>query len=248
MLKGPPRIVARNNYGSMMEGETRKFQIDKTKKKDCKLPGEGVIDIEIIKEQSPHYAYTFKMVGMMNTVFIHCDDGYIPRLNTKGKAENCGIGKILTQLCLSEETIHNVESNEKNNALLEIKRYKEEPQSEAKRKQLLKLEKWISSHCSKLYYLSMCSDPRSKGHVYFSTAIASGFTEMFMIRDNLKPGGKLKFYPNEGPCAIKNLKDRYSDDGNMAEGNGLKKTMVWGKVWYFCLPKKQETQLKCTIL
>lgn len=251
MLKGHPRIVARNDYSPMIEGETRTFQIDKTKKKACKLPGEGVIDIEITKQQSSDYAFTYRMVGMMNFVFIHCDYGYIPKLHTKGKAENCGIGKILTQLCLSEETIHNVESNEENNALLEIERYKEVPQSDAKRKQLLKFEKWISSHCSKLIVLSMYSDPKSRAHVYFNTAIASGFTQMFMIRDRVKLGGNLKFYPKEGPCAVKSLKDRYSDDGNMVELGGLKKTDVWGWNWFFCLPKIPETitePQKCTIL
>ena len=125
LLKGPPRISARNNYGPMMEGETRKFQIDKTKKKNCKLPGQDVIDIEITKEQSPYPGdvFIFKMVGMMDEVFIECNDGYITELKTKGIAENCGIGKILTQLCLSEETIHNVKGNEKDNALLELKKF-----------------------------------------------------------------------------------------------------------------------------
>ena len=49
LLKGPLGVVARNNYGPMMEGEKRTFQIDKTKKKDCKLPGQGVIDIDYQK-------------------------------------------------------------------------------------------------------------------------------------------------------------------------------------------------------
>ena len=231
----------------MMVGETRTFQIDKSKKKDCKLQGEGIIDIEITKERSTGHAFTFKMVNMEN-VYIHCDDGYIPQLSTFGGAENCGIGKILTQLCLSEETIHNVESNEKSGALRELKRYRENLQSDAKRKKVAKLEKWISSHCSKLFYLSMCSRPPSGAHVYFNSAIASGFTQMFMIRDNLVLGGKFKFYPNDGPCAVKDLKDRYSDDGNMVELGGLKKTEVWGWLWFFCLPKIQETQQKCTIL
>ena len=246
LLIGPPRIIARNNYGPMKEGETRKFQIDKNKKEDCKLPGQGVIDIEITKEQSPDYAFTFKMIGMMDKVFIHCDDGYIPKLNTKGIAENCGIGKILTQLCLNEETVHNVESKETNIALLELKKYRKKRTGE--RKKLAKLKKWIPSHCSKLLFLSMCSKPHSRAHVYFNSAIASGFTEMFMIKDDVKLGGKIRFYPNEGICSVKNLKDRYSDDGDMVELDGLKKTNVWGWNWFFCLPKEEETQQKCTIL
>ena len=97
----------------------------------------------------------------------------------------------------------------------------------------------------------MCSDPPSGAHVYFNSAIASGFTQMFMIRDNWPFEGKFKFYPNEGPCAVKNLKNRYSDDGNMIELGGLKKTEVWGWNWFFCLPKEQDLPQdvqKCTIL
>ena len=142
-MKGPPRIIARNNIGPMMVGETRTFQIDKLKKKDCKLQGKGIIDIEITKERSTGHAFTFKMVNMEN-VYIHCDDGYIPQLNTFGGAENCGIGKILTQLCLSEEIIHNVESNEENKALLELKKHRNELQDDGKLKKLAKLEKWES--------------------------------------------------------------------------------------------------------
>ena len=231
----------------MMEGETRRFQIDKNKKKECKLHGEGIIDIEITKERSSKHAFTFKMVNMQN-VYIECDDGYIPQLSTFGGAENCGIGKILTQLCLSEKIIHNVKSNDKNKALIELNTYRKELQNDGKLKKLAKLEKWVSSYCSKLVSLFMVSKQGSKAHVYFNSAIASGFTDMFIIGHDLKPGSELKFYPKEGPCSVKTLKDRYSDDGNMAEGNGLKKTMVWGKVWYFCLPKTQEKQLKCTIL
>ena len=70
------------------------FQIDKNKKKECKLPGKGIIDIEIKKERSTNHAFIFKMLGMEH-VYIHCDDGYIAQLSTFGGAENCGIGKIL---------------------------------------------------------------------------------------------------------------------------------------------------------
>ena len=246
LLKGPPIIIARNNVSPMTVGETRMFQIDKNKKKECKLPGKGIIDIEIKKEQSTNHAFIFKMLGMEH-VYIHCDDGYIAQLSTLGGAENCGIGKILTQLCLSEEIIHNVESNEKNKALLELKKHSNELQDDGKLKKLAKLEKWVSSYCSKLVSLLMVSNQGSKAHVYFNSAIASGFTDMFVIGLDY-PGLELKFYPEEGPCSVKTLKGRYSDDGNMVDGHGLKKTMVWGKVWYFCLPKTQEKQLKCTIL
>ena len=265
LLKGPPRILARNDgndYGPMTEGETRTFYIDKTEKKDCKLPVSNlnmIIKIEITKERSERYpndAFTFRMVSMKGisyNPYIECDNGYIPQLRTFGEAENCGIGKILMQLYLNEETIHNVENRLlTNKALTELRKFKLPCKDDIKINKLAKLEKWVSTRCSKFFYLVMDSDPRSKAHVFFNSAIESGFTQMFMIKDNLKPGSKLKFYPIEGPCDVKTLQDLYSDDGKIGEiGCGLKRTKVWGWNWFFCLPIVQPPNVilpKCTIL
>ena len=53
-------------------------------------------------------------------------------------------------------------------------------------------------------------------------------------------------YPKEGPCSVKMLKEKYTDDGQMEDGG--KKTMVWGMDWFFCYPIKPEKVPKCTIL
>ena len=90
-------------------------------------------------------------------------------------------------------------------------------------------------------------------HVYFNSALASGFTEMF-IAPSLSPSSK--FYPEEGPCSVKALKDRYTDDGymedneesvevRMVKDDGVK---VWGTFWFFCKPKIPTKQEKCTDL
>lgn len=262
--KGPPRILARNDgndYGPMMEGETRTFYIDKTKKKDCKLPVSNLnmIKIEITKERSersPNDAFTFRMVsmkGIAHNPYIDCYNGYISQLRTFGGSENCGIGKILMQLCLNEETIHNVKNRlRKNKAFTELNKFHLNNKDDTKTNKLNKFGQWASKHCSKFVYLVMDSEPRSKAHVFFNSAIESGFTKMFMIKDNLKPGTKLKFYPIEGPCNVNTLQDLYSDDGKIGEiGCGLKRTKVWGWNWFFCLPIVQPPNVilpKCTIL
>ena len=244
-------MISRSNYGPMTIGETRTFKIDKRQKKDCGLSGENVVEVEIKKEQSIIFASSFRMMNPKAKAYIHCDYGYVSYLEVQGKAKKCGIGKILMQLCLNEEKIHNVEANNKNEALNRMDVYIEdckEKESCRKNDQVLErfqnLKEWITSHCSKLIYLEMQAEPKSAAHVYFTSAMASGFAEMFMISEDaiLSPHQEIMFYPKEGPCAVKTLQEQYSDEGY------IKKTMVWGMNWFFCHPKKPRKPTKCTIL
>ena len=228
----------------MNVGATRKFKIDKRKKKNCGLPGTEIVEVEIRKEKSVDFEFIFRMVNTDDEVFVHCGAGYVVLLKVVGKAEQCGIGKILMQLCLSETKIHNVEDNHKNKALEEmdeyVKRYKDV--------KFNNLRKWIISHCKKVFYLEMEAHPRSAAHVYFNSALVSGFTEMFMLPypTTLSLPDDAEPYPKEGPCSVKMLKEKYTDDGQMEDGG--KKTMVWGMDWFFCYPIKPEKVPKCTIL
>jgi len=247
-------IHPRNNYEPMRVEETRKFKIDKSIKKDCGLPGEGIIEIEIKKEKSIVFASTFRMVKPdlgSRVAFIHCNKGYVALVKAQGKAESCGIAKILMQLCINEEGFHNVASNYKNEAVILMGKYVQEclkkescMANDQQLKKIRNLENWITSHCSKLVYLEMESDPKTGAHVYFNSAVASGFPEMFMI--NPIWNEDLKFYPNEGPCPVKELQKKYSNDGNMVDDD--EKTMVWGWNWFFCQPKTITIPTKCTIL
>ena len=238
----------------MRVGETRIFKIDKTKKKDCGLPGKGIVEIEIKKEQSIVFASTFRMVKPdlgTRVAFIHCNKGFIPLVKAQGKAENCGIARILMQLCINEEGFHNVANNDENEAVRQMGKYVEEclkeescTASDQQLKKIRNLEEWITSRCSKLMYLEMEADPKTGAHVYFNSAVASGFTEMFMISQLWYED--FKFYPNEGPCHVKELQNKYSNDGNMVDED--EKTMVWGWNWFFCQPNKPTITKKCTIL
>ena len=91
----------------------------------------------------------------------------------------------------------------------------------------------------------------SGGHLYFNSAVASGFTEMFMMSDftddELAARNNLEdIYPKEGPCGVKALQERYSDDRTMLDGD--EKTSVGDWNWFFCHPKKPNNNPKCTIL
>ena len=245
----------------MKIGEIRKFKIDKNKKTDCKLqPSEqGIIEIEIKKEKKRsgiRGGFIFELVENKET-YIKCDYGYVYVLKTKGKAEKCGIGRILTELCMNEKNFHQTTylGENKNLAFCKLDNYfrdsNNRPEDKLKLKQVNKLKKWSKSHCSKLIWLLMAANPPSGAHVYFNSAMASGFTEMFMINE-LDDGiiendfDEIEFYPDKGPCSTKNLQDRYSDDGIIVEGNTRTDVVGWN--WFFCKPKTPAEQNKCTIL
>ena len=229
----------------MKIGEVRKFEIDKNKKKECGLPGEGVIEIEIKKVKGNIQKFSFQMVNNEKEAFLNCDHGHISQLKTKGKAENCGIGRILTELCMNEKNLHRTSTN-KNLAFAKmdeyIKIYGKKVEHEEKVNKLKKLKERFSSHCSKLIYLWMKAKPPTGAHVYFNSATHAGFTELFMINAYTL----FEFYPDEGPCPVKTLQDRYSNDGFMVEGDKKKKVVGWN--WFFCQPKEIQEQPKCTIL
>ena len=108
------------------------------------------------------------------------------------------------------------------------------------------LKEWAASHCSRLMFLWMIAQPRTGAHVYFNSAIASGLTKLFMVTDFPQQDKELSFYPNDGPCEVKEIQGRYSDDGNMVDED--KKTDVGNWNWFFCKPKKPNDMPKCTIL
>ena len=62
-----------------------------------------------------------------------------------------------------------------------------------------------------------------------------------------------EFYPREGPCSVKALRDRYTDDGYMVDDDGTdvrsggnNQVKVFGHNWFFCKPKRPTLNVKCT--
>ena len=250
-------LLRTNGKKPMKVGEVRKFKIDKTKKKECGLPGDGIIEIEIKKVESNVAKFAFEMVKFEDGAYLQCDDGYIVQVRAEGKAEKCGIAKIMTELCLKEKEMHKAKDEVNNKALLQIDEYIEFCQNQAAcssndqpLKQLRDLKEWSMSHCSKFIYLIMTAAGNG-AHVYFNSAIASGYTEMFMMGDFTNVQLALKnnregFYPQEGPCTVKTLQERYREDRTMVDGD--EKTSVGDWNWFFCHPKKANPQKKCSIL
>ena len=70
----------------MKMGEIRKFKIDKNKKKECRLPGNGIVEIEIKKEESNVAEFALEMVNNEGEAYLQCDYGYIAQVRTEGKA------------------------------------------------------------------------------------------------------------------------------------------------------------------
>ena len=101
----------------MKIGDERKFVIYKKNKPNCGLFTEDdseKVEIMIKKPRDREFH-----VDGYATAHIECYPGHVTQLKSRGKTEQCGIGKILMQLCLIEIDIHNVHY-ERNYVLGEI--------------------------------------------------------------------------------------------------------------------------------
>ena len=235
------RFTLVHNYNPMIANEERNFDIDKTKKENCRFPSD---EITVRKTAWPNEEKrVLKVVGYENDAYVEYFPGYVQQLYARGKTQGCGIATILMKLCLNEESIHNVENNEENRAVTTVKHWAEtckfeDSCKEEDHKELIKtLEEWSSSKCSKMVYLLMQAKPKIGAHVYFNSAIDTGFSQMFI---------KIKteeMYPKNGPCSVKTLKGRYNEDGDMVEGED--EVFVYGKPWFFCTPKSPAVESKC---
>ena len=216
----------------MAKDEKRQFEIIKK----CELDLKTIWIRKTVKESMRTYE-----VVEYPEAYIQCSPGYVQNIQTKGATEGCGIGKMLTRLCLNEENIHNVGNNEANRAMQDIRslvkacKADESCKETNNEKQLTKMEKWASSECSKMVTLFMMAEPRSAAHIYFKSAQDSGFSQMFIM---LNPE---EMYPKDGYCSVKTLQDEYNGEGEMGDS----KVYVWGRDWFFCFPKTTITQPNC---
>ena len=228
------RFFLENNFDPMANGDKRQFEIVKK----CELDLKTIW----IKKTVRQNIRTFEVVEYPNA-YIQCLPGYVQYLHTKGPTEGCGIGKMLMRLCLNEENIHNVANNGENRAMKDIRtsveacKKDESCKGTDNEKQLIKMEKWAGAECSKMVTLFMMTDEKDDAHVYFKSALESGFSQMFIM---LSP---VKMYPTVGHCSVKTLQSQYVD-GDIV--NGESKEYVWGRDWFFCFPKTPMTQSKCT--
>ena len=223
-----PESAFSNNYGKMDFGEKRTFQIDKQKHAKCRLAEN---EIEILKnddcgKDNP----SFIVVDNVASAIVECMPGCIYDVRVSEEARECGIGTMLLQLCLNEEEIHNVANNDKSHGLSLLRELSETNEvPDAK-----EVESWVYSNCEKFVSLEIvCSIPPS-AHVFFSSALASGYTEMFFALINHSK--RSEFYPLKIPGSVKEIKKKYSADGYILESDG-NKVKVTGEIWLFCQPR-----------
>ena len=224
----------------MKPDEKRTFEIDPEQKKNCRLPVvDKKIKIEIQKEDDLPTNILFSLVEQDRAdAYVVCMAGTVPMLKVYGDATECGIGKMLMQLCFNEEQIHNIGDKMTNTAIERIKEYLIFDGLQIAKE----METWVKSKCKKILYLTMTATPASAAHLYFNSAFDAGFTEMFIApKNNL---GKREFYPKEGPCAVKALQKRYTVDGYMRWIRD--EVRVIGQDWFFCKPKTPTLHPKCT--
>ena len=226
-----PESVLSNNYGKMAFGETRTFQIDKKKYLKCRLAEN---EIEILKDD--YFGQDnpgFIVVKNVASADVECRPGSINDIRVSEEARECGIGTMLMQLCLNEEKIHNVAENDKNQGLNLIRELSETNAVP----NVKEVESWVDSNCEKLVSLDMtCSIPPS-AHVFFSSALASGYTEMFFAL--IMRSRRSEFYPSKIPGLVKDMKERYNDNGYIVESDG-NEIKVAGEMWYFCQPRNAK--------
>ena len=216
-----------NNYGPMNNNEIREFKIDKKKKPKCRLENDVIM---IKKEENVEKEPLFLMVGHDHEglSYVDCKFGQATALQVSEHAQQCGIATILLHLCFNEKTIHRVVDKENNAAVKLLKDF-----SEAKlMPNAKKIEEWVHSNCKNLVKVTMSCLKLVTGHVYFSAALASGYTKMFFALDD-------EFYPKEGPGAVKELKKFYTNDGYILQNDGIgQRIKVYGQTWFFCKPRK----------
>ena len=238
--------LSENNYNALKGGEIRSFVIEQAKKPNCELPSkDGKIEIKIKKhdnKREPFDDFVLFMVQNDKDVFndknslaetyVKYNEGFVSNLRVNVNAQECGIGKILMILCFNEEETHKVPNNPKNIA---TKKLETNTKIQLLQPKASKLKQWAMSKCLKLVYLTMAVEEENTAFVYFNSAIESGYTEMFIQQLENKDG----FYPKKSDyCPTNVLKNQYTEDGCMAEGDGVDDEAcdVYGGAWFFCQP------------
>ena len=228
------RFFIERDYKPMKFGETRTFEVPKDKV-ECKVRGQKIMIEKTRKASNIKFVVIPESAEFKNEAYLVCLPGNIDFMVT-GNLEGCGIGKMLTKLCINEEKIHNVEMNKDIQAIKDIQRKLDEL-SDANKKELAKLEKWANKECSRIVYLYMNADPKDNAYVYFNSFLESGWSHMSIVD---KDNGDI--YPKFCFGSVQELKIRY-DDGYMVHGE--EKINVLGSAWIFCLPKAPTTQSRC---
>ena len=199
------------------------------------------------------------MVGKqyMDKVYLDYDPGDLKMLwidETSG-ARSCGIGKILTRLCMEEEKTHDVGFNNFALDYLRTQKMRGHPRYS----EIGAVISWMQSKCKKVICLSMearesmSQRDSDRAIVYFKAAKLSGFTQMIVVNDVFRDKTYVT-YPEDGPCSIEEIQKKYKDGwaqkfiGHHLGHDLHQKVDLFGRKWFFCYPKGWLDILGCTIL
>ena len=187
-------------------------------------------EIEIIRDdESGRDNPSFIVVDNVATSYVECSSGSIDHIQVSEEARECGIGTMLMQLCLNEEEIHNVANNNFNYGVSLIRQFSETYNVPYAKE----VGSWVNSNCEKLVSIDLdCSIPPSV-HVFFSSALASGYTDMIFALITLS---QKRFYPMKTLGSVKEMKKHYTDDGYILESDG-NKVELFGEIGLFCQPR-----------
>ena len=229
----------------MSSEEVRNFKIYRKRKPNCQLPGDEIIEISVKKIVDPDDPgdIEFVVVRYEKEAFINCASGFIHYVQAAEDTEGCGIGTILTNLCFSEDKIHNVVNNQENDAMKSIHDWikecekKESCKGTDHQEELVKLEKWVRTECSRLIALYNSADPKNRAFLYFKSALETGYSKMFIKKKHDD------MYPKDDCRSVETLRGRYNGNGEMVEGDI--KVDVYEKYWFFCKPKTLMPQPEC---
>ena len=229
------RTIFVNDFTPMKTGETRRFQIDKSKHPHCELiassKNPNLVELNIEKTENlpdmPKTMRRFMAKNLLGRYYGKADfqPGYFQWIDVEPSAQGCGVGAILTQLGMGDTKLHKL--NEQNVAVDSLN----EPNFKD-------IKKWALSSCRKLIVSEVNVRPRDRAGMFFNSAKASGYELMFIKRET--DDGNPTLYPPSGACSVETLQERYDGNGNMVdeEGNRLR---VRGEdmQWFFCFPKKK---------
>ena len=136
-------------------------------------------------------------------------------------AQGCGIGVVLTELCLIDREIHTVDGQNRAQNLLTT------------------AGTTLHENCMQLVGLQMTADPPSGGYVYFSAGMRRGFTRLLIdtcggIRDEHAysiPESYNRFHAYQTDVARQNFD---STTGDIEECAGYGRCNAYRGNWYFC--------------
>ena len=222
----------------MQIGETRVFQT----KQQCRLTEKDFI---VLKVLSQGYFYFYAVSGASNgfqevhsripqkyaqkfehqLAYIACTRGWIHQLTVFEKisgaegrredARGCGVGTILTELCLMDPEINTLKEG-----------------SKAIRVLAEGVKDLVQQNCYKLVGLTMAAYPSSAAHVYFSAAINMGYDKLIVDFSGFdaKSGGRtIKYNVYDTLVAKQNYKN-----GNIEACCGNERCSAQLRPWIFC--------------